>query len=552
MTITFYSYTGEPNVVNKTPYLKLSKISYSNVYFKEENSILNPILELQFDTSTFATTLSKCNYVLIYDINRYYFITEFVSVSENIWRLHLEIDVLMTYKDTIYEQTGIIGRQEHLYNANLFDNLMPTTDKTVIETSKMFDFWKFGDDYSQYYTYIVGMIGKPYSTNLTFGGGVGGMGVNMYAVQYSQISKVINKTFDYEIWAQLKNFFINYGEFISFITKLPFNPSSVGGVETVSVNNMNIGDQTVNAQADIYYGLETDEDDHILKDMGIEYLYPNSRCNVVFQIGEIPRKFNDFRDFSPYMQIEFYLPYLGWKTVDPDVLYGKRLNVVYFVDLCSANFTCVITDLILTDYADIHFKNPSDALKMTPEHVLYEFSGTMNTSLRFAYGNGSEIAQQRFSNVIGTTKQLVNTATNFAGGMVNSSLTAQSGAGGTLSAMTGAAGAVVGGVGSLVNTAIDFGSNAVLARKPKGSSGGSAGDFSEASIQFKVCYRKMYTETAYTPSFDKFYGRPLNAVRRLDGIYGFTTVDYIHPEGFSCTTTELDMIVRMLKSGVIL
>lgn len=55
----------------------------------------------------------------------------------------------------------------------------------------------------------------------------------------------------------------------------------------------------------------------------------------------IPRKFNDFRDYAPYTKIEIYLPYCGW-TVLPSHVVGRSVSVTYYTDIIAATCKAVV------------------------------------------------------------------------------------------------------------------------------------------------------------------------------------------------------------------
>lgn len=55
----------------------------------------------------------------------------------------------------------------------------------------------------------------------------------------------------------------------------------------------------------------------------------------------IPRKFNDFRDYAPYTKVEIYLPYCGW-TVLPSHVVGRSVSVTYYTDIIAATCKAVV------------------------------------------------------------------------------------------------------------------------------------------------------------------------------------------------------------------
>lgn len=88
---------------------------------RTECSILNPTIEIET-----TTNISKYNYAQIPDFNRYYFITDIVAVSNNLWKVSLKCDVLMSYANDIRKLKGNILRQKIEFNLMLADNQLNT------------------------------------------------------------------------------------------------------------------------------------------------------------------------------------------------------------------------------------------------------------------------------------------------------------------------------------------------------------------------------------------------------------------------------------------
>lgn len=89
MIVKVYNNKSNKNVVNKS----LELIQEINFNFKDDSDITNPILILQSYTSG--------NYCYIPDLKRYYYIDRIELMNGGFYKLYLEIDVLMSYKDVI-------------------------------------------------------------------------------------------------------------------------------------------------------------------------------------------------------------------------------------------------------------------------------------------------------------------------------------------------------------------------------------------------------------------------------------------------------------------
>ena len=67
----------------------------------------------------------------------------------------------------------------------------------------------------------------------------------------------------------------------------------------------------------------------------------NDNPTASFGPYNIPRKFNDFRDFAPYTKVEIYLPYCGW-TVLPSHVVGRSVSVTYYTDIIAGTCKAVV------------------------------------------------------------------------------------------------------------------------------------------------------------------------------------------------------------------
>lgn len=89
MIVKVYNNKSNKNIVNK----KIEKIQEISFDFKDDSDITNPILILQ--------SYKQGNYCYIPDLNRYYYIDKIELMNGGFYKLYLEIDVLMSYKDEI-------------------------------------------------------------------------------------------------------------------------------------------------------------------------------------------------------------------------------------------------------------------------------------------------------------------------------------------------------------------------------------------------------------------------------------------------------------------
>lgn len=124
----------------------LRNLSASNVVDKETNllhtvegelksgtSLIDPVIIIQATAPGFHA--NRANYLYIEGFGgRYYYITNIISTNTTLWEIHAHVDVLMTYKALIREQTAIVARQERTYNLMLDDGIFMCYQDPKIQT----------------------------------------------------------------------------------------------------------------------------------------------------------------------------------------------------------------------------------------------------------------------------------------------------------------------------------------------------------------------------------------------------------------------------------
>lgn len=63
--------------------------------------------------------------------------------------------------------------------------------------------------------------------------------------------------------------------------------------------------------------------------------------SITFGSYDIPRKFNDFRDYAPYSKAEIFIPYCGWCALPSHVI-GRSVSVQYFTDVIAGTVKAVV------------------------------------------------------------------------------------------------------------------------------------------------------------------------------------------------------------------
>lgn len=126
MVVNFYKNTSPEIAVKKT--LTLVKNDYAN--FKAPVSLTTPVLVMSM------VDLTNCNYMYIEQFKRYYFIDEVVTQNEGVTEIYGRIDVLMSFDVEILASTGIIERNENLFNKYITDSQYTVVNYERIQTKE--------------------------------------------------------------------------------------------------------------------------------------------------------------------------------------------------------------------------------------------------------------------------------------------------------------------------------------------------------------------------------------------------------------------------------
>lgn len=103
LDIILYSTNDGENILNKS----LDEEYRFNIRLKNDTDIITPVITLN---DKGEMNFNKCNYCYIEVLGRYYFIRSIENISNKIWKLDLECDVLQTYKDDILNSYAEVER----------------------------------------------------------------------------------------------------------------------------------------------------------------------------------------------------------------------------------------------------------------------------------------------------------------------------------------------------------------------------------------------------------------------------------------------------------
>lgn len=113
INVKFYWNKSENNRLNKN----IQQLYSYDGILKEDVSIINPSILIE----QHIQNLGGANYMYIESLGRYYYIDDMVSVSYTLTEVHAHVDVLMSFKDYIISNGGIVKRSQNDWNLYLND-----------------------------------------------------------------------------------------------------------------------------------------------------------------------------------------------------------------------------------------------------------------------------------------------------------------------------------------------------------------------------------------------------------------------------------------------
>lgn len=289
-------------------------------------------------------------------------------------------------------------------------------------------------------------------------------------------------------WTVIKNFFADPLDFICGIMIVPYQPTSLQNVYP------KFGDNIFDHAYPLVYQQYTEID-----------------CGNL----AVPKYFGSCFDNNPYTDLLVWLPYIGYRKLDPDECVGKTLNIKYHCDCLTGDCVCFISTVAGHGY-DVPFSR-----------VIAQYSG--NCGVRVPFGAQSFDAAVAASisllgGAVGALAGGVAGAVGLAGGSLGASQVANSISGSTVMAVNGSK----------------------TTAERSGTAGASAGYL---SIQYPYLLRTVPNQSL-PANYQNLEGYPSNIAGPLTNFSGFAAVETIDLNGIAASKEELDEIRSLLIGGV--
>lgn len=259
---------------------------------KKPTSIYEPVLLIGTEEDLFS------NPIVYFSIdNLYYYVNDIISIRENIWELHLNIDVMASAKSDISNVNCYVSRAQSDNNNMLVDGLIDIGADIDVSSSigntNIFD----GGE-----CYILQVLDGSGGTSMGF--------MHTYAMTQDELAELALELTLPEAFEALNQGFADVSSCIGSSILLPVSSSKLsGGGATIKLGQFNTGVGAKNITSPV--------------------LFTNTVLNI-------PWKYNDFRKKSPFTSIRLYLPYIGVTEISAnDIFEETSMNVYTSLDVIT-------------------------------------------------------------------------------------------------------------------------------------------------------------------------------------------------------------------------
>lgn len=544
MEIHFFQNKAEAIRVEKSTFLNDRIIMQGNL--REQCSIIEPEILVHLNG------LPNFNYAYIPEFKRYYYITDITSVRNDLWRVSMQIDTLMSFKNEILNMECIIGRQENDYNPYIKDDNLPLLPEKNVEqifgTSNVNGFFKQATEKSEPYCYVLTVFdcvetytGGPQNgeteninyNNLTVAPRLAmspytSMASN-YAMTHSQIIEFAKEISNFDFGQII---FGSKGEYIINCMLYPFD---VIFGQNATEDNIVINQRTMNAK-----GVRIQPpaiSGNYNSSIGSYYAVDAIKIDPHYKNGP-----NLFLNFQPYSDFKLFLPYYGWVEIDPKLFmsetsYGKRdtLWVHISIDYTTGQGLYRLS---------VGYEPNNQYYNQTVEIELIEFQ--LGVSVPFSSNNRAEWANNL---IVGSIKTGLDVATLGIASKRNTLQNSKSR--GRISKRAKQKSALKTAEMSMGITE-DYIDTLTQPMDYKSINGAGNGFnmFAECSFPYIVQEYSIINEPT---DYAKIYGRPSMKTAVLSTLSGFTKCYDFHLENFpTATIEEIEEIESRLYEGIIL
>lgn len=589
--IKLYQTASEPTMVEKALVEKATVTGF----FKQVQDITAPVIDLAFNDRDTFNLYFNSNYAYIALFNRYYFISRKEVGMNNILSIYMDEDVLMSFKNEIYNLVPLVTRQAQQFDPDIIDTSIPTTaypyidyficksliwckfsdNNEIIPYDPLTEMYAFNDPAKKFFSdiydiadiYSNGCIAMQVFSNITEDSTKdnhrnGLVSTNrVYYISPNNFRLMLKDITAPDFWSSLGNWFTDFSQNIYSLTYLPIQISK----DTMRTYENQNKIQFMAKE----YPTSNDSISTALMASPTDHLVAGTTIHIHFSSG--------FRFFLSTTTI--MLPFIGEVELDNQLIYKYKTNISSFVGylylIINPN-TCEGQYIISTKYLKYKYdygnKNYKYIEEIDKRYVIY-------TSQYFKVGSDIFLGStDKNSKNQGIAMFGITTALSLLGGGISGG--AIGALGGSVSATTKKAFKSTQDrrlkIGSakynqrmntyresygkdLASSGIDFASSALSEILPLLSVNGQVDSSSTTAMNcydYGEIYVRVVEPNLQIPdNYYELYGGLCNLTVPLSTLKtkGYTKCANVHMTGFTnATSEEIAEIESLLLSGVIL
>lgn len=533
MKIYLYNMSDELNVINK----KLSSQLELDCTLRDSCNVLDPSIFIRKTDADGGSAIPTYNYAYIPEFNRYYFISDITSVNNQLWRIDMHVDVLMSYKDSIYNTKAIVERMYNFENADFqVDDKLVTFGKyefmeeVEVDTPQESGFTEFNTEE------VKGVLLVTFSTNTSIGA-TGNPPKISDVLENVNLSNIPN-------YNQYSFYYLNDTQYKQVSDYLIKNSSDASGVVStiiypfdfkvgVLLHNIYINDKIL----DITAPEVSFENGNIIKNTRIEL----DKCINKMSAGmqSLFATKNLYGNIEPYTIYELYIPYKGWVDIPSNFLLQADYNNTSGYDFTDLTLYYIFNPVTQTAYAVLTDEENGKLLYYT--HV------SLGVNRPFTQSNIQEnndkmkvISAQQISSTLQGMGQV-------AGGAIGGA--AKGGAGGAAMGIQG----FFGGIAQVAGAAVEAQAQQDILHQRVTSepADGETGQYLPQKARLRIT-----TRTSNTTKIDQFKGYVSHKLMYIkDGfakkLVSFLSISDAHYNIGNATKKEVDEIDVILKNGIL-
>ena len=532
MNITLYKNNAEKNRMYKNNFLGENH-EFTNCTLKAPTSFTNPIIVL-YETN--YITQNQYNYAYIPEFKRYYFVTDIICISKNMWEIHMHVDVLMSWKEKIVTNKALILRSSDKGSPYLRDRVNCITQGFTIEKSNnLSPFFSDVVDYNghrslrniilfvrndslteqaQSPTNRGSMLQSPATgCSIPFFGGM------IYIIDAVYLNLIVaNNGSNSNIMSSIIKAIAFPFDVVRYFSSLgTILPTQKGIHLTDFENNTEVVESETD---DIYY---------------IPY-FSETLTQMSIDSDIIPSTFfeNNYLDYEPFSEYYVHLASCGDVKINVDDLKKNfvKLNMVFDIWNGIITYSIFVSDTDTSAYG-------------SKKCVLCE--QTMAGSQLVISFDNADLLTKDFNNnnIKNISTALLSLASGFAGAAMMAIPGMQGlGIGLMTAGISGGISGVVGAATPLINPD----------SSASGASGNSNGIYSTYIDYGIYLYHKKYN-TMYkydNNDYVSIIGRPANTVVTISECHGYLEVGTCHLDNVPALSDELDEITQLLQQGILM